>query len=383
MFLSAGKLGVGVACHSSALIADAGHSLSDLFSDLVTLWAVSVGRLPPDEDHPYGHGKFEAVGSLFLSLTLLGTGLGIGLLSNQKLLEILRLQRQGAAAAATPLPGIAALAMAGISVMVKEWLFRITRRVGERLQSNVVIANAWHHRSDAYSSILALASIALARYVPGLVFVDATAGLLVGATIGMTGAEILGDSINALTDRHPEAVGQAVTAAAQEHPAVAAVTHIKARPVGSMVNVDVDVDVVPLQHTGTKEEDRATTTATAKDIQQHIEQSCSSGATGEPAVHVRVHTHPVEQEQAEETVRTIVQDTVPAGITCQKIHRPAPGAVDVVLAAATESTTDAASSMQSVAPKLQQQVLQSMEGVETVHIYLDLLHPAAVAPSKP
>jgi cation diffusion facilitator family transporter len=198
-------------------MADAGHSLSDLFSDVVTLVAVSIGRLPPDDDHPFGHGKFEAIGSLFLSLILLGTGLGIGLLSNQKLVEIIALHRSsganaaallassGTAAAATVvvLPGFPALIMAAISVVSKEWLFRITKKVGERLQSTVVIANAWHHRSDAYTSVMAVMSIALARYIPGLVFCDAATGLLVGATIGMTGFEILGQSINELTDhRH-------------------------------------------------------------------------------------------------------------------------------------------------------------------------------------
>ena len=74
LFLSLGKFVVGVTCHSSALLADAGHSLSDLFSDFVTLYSVQLARLPPDDDHPYGHGKFEAIGSLFLALTLIGTG---------------------------------------------------------------------------------------------------------------------------------------------------------------------------------------------------------------------------------------------------------------------------------------------------------------------
>jgi cation diffusion facilitator family transporter len=215
LVLSASKMAVGIVCHSSALMADAGHSLSDLFSDVVTLVAVSIGRLPPDEDHPFGHGKFEAIGSLFLSLILLGTGLGIGLLSNQKLVEIISLHRSGAALAASQtaaasvrLPGFPALIMAGISVVSKEWLFRVTRNVGERLQSTVVIANAWHHRSDAYTSVMAVASIALARYIPGLVFCDAAAGLLVAATIGMTGAEILGQSINELTD-HRQIVADA------------------------------------------------------------------------------------------------------------------------------------------------------------------------------
>ena len=173
LLLSVGKLGVGITAHSSALVADAGHSLSDLVSDFITLWAVNVARLPPDEDHPYGHYKFEAIGSLFLSLTLLATGGSVGLMANKQLMEVL----QSSASSAVPLqvPGPLALVMAGLSILSKEWLFRITKQVGERLRSPVVIANAWHHRSDAYSSILALFSIGWAMV--GFPAADAAAGM--------------------------------------------------------------------------------------------------------------------------------------------------------------------------------------------------------------
>jgi divalent metal cation (Fe/Co/Zn/Cd) transporter len=86
LVLSAGKFTVGVSCHSSALIVDVGHSLSDLFSDFVTLYSVQVASLPPDDDHPYGHGKFEAIGSLFLALTLIGTGIGVGAIAPSKII---------------------------------------------------------------------------------------------------------------------------------------------------------------------------------------------------------------------------------------------------------------------------------------------------------
>lgn len=240
--LSIGKFAIGVTCHSSALIADAGHSLSDLFSDFVTLWAVQVARLPPDQDHPYGHGKFEAVGSLFLSLTLIGTALGVGAVSNSKLLEILALQRKGLAVAYAA-PSFPALAMAVVSVVSKEWLFRVTRTVGQRLQSQVVIANAWHHRSDAYSSILATASIGLAMYVPGLIFADAAAGLFVAAMIGMTGVEILGESVKQLTDTSNEELVHRVTLLAERNVDVKSVVRVRARRVGSASSVDVAVSM--------------------------------------------------------------------------------------------------------------------------------------------
>jgi hypothetical protein len=177
LLLSVGKLGVGITAHSSALVADAGHSLSDLVSDFITLWSVNVARLPPDEDHPYGHYKFEAIGSLFLSLTLLATGGSVGLMANKQLMEVLQATAMSAAAAPVQLPGPLALVMAGLSIFSKEWLFRITKEVGERLRSPVVIANAWHHRSDAYSSVLALFSIAWAMV--GFPAADAAAGMYV------------------------------------------------------------------------------------------------------------------------------------------------------------------------------------------------------------
>lgn len=190
ILLSGGKLWVGLACHSTALVADAGHSLSDLVSDVITLASVNMSRLPPDDDHPQGHAKFEALGSLFLALTLMVTGLGVAGASQKKLLV-----RQ-----AVEIPTWPALVMAGLSIASKEWLFRITRRVGDRLGSSLVLANAWHHRSDAYSSVLALGAIGLSMYLPSLVWLDALAGLLVAGMIGVTGAEIFGTSIGQLTD---------------------------------------------------------------------------------------------------------------------------------------------------------------------------------------
>mmetsp|Transcript_14893 Transcript_14893/g.21059 ORF Transcript_14893/g.21059 Transcript_14893/m.21059 type:complete len:638 (+) Transcript_14893:168-2081(+) len=247
LVLSLGKFVVGVTCHSSALIADAGHSLSDLFSDFITLWAVQIGRLPPDDDHPYGHGKFEAVGSLFLALTLLGTGIAVGAESNRRLIEILSVQtKYGFAAAQTlagKMPTFPALLMAGLSIVSKEWLYRITRNVGEEINSQVVIANAWHHRSDAYSSILALVSIGLAMFVPGLLAADSAAGIMVAGMICMTGAEIMSESIKQLTDTNNEDLVQKVTKLAANTEDVREVTRVRARQVGSSAIVDVEVSM--------------------------------------------------------------------------------------------------------------------------------------------
>jgi len=250
LLLSASKFAVGVACHSSVLVSDAGHSLSDLFSDFVTLWAVQVARLPPDEGHPYGYGKFESVGSLLLSCTLLYTGFSIGVSSYVKFLRVVHAQRSvgvAAAAALVRLPTWPALVMAGASIASKEWLYRITRRVGEEVNSQVVIANAWHHRSDAFSSVLAVFSIGLAITFPGFSAADPFAGVLVAGMIAMTGAEIMGESVKQLTDAvdavTDEELVRNVKAAASYDADIQGVTRVRARQVGSSALVDVEVEV--------------------------------------------------------------------------------------------------------------------------------------------
>jgi len=247
LFLSVGKASVGVTCHSSALIADAAHSLSDLFSDFITLWAVQISRLPPDDDHPYGHGKFEAVGSLFLALMLLGTGLHVGATSNAKLFRILSIRNTalGGLPAAVKIPTVGALIMAGFSITSKEWLYRITKKVGEDLNSQVLIANAWHHRSDAYSSILALASIGLAMSVPGMLAADSAAGLLVAGMICMTGMEIMGEAVKQLTDTGDRElvarVRKHLLSEVEESDDILEITRVRARWMGSKAIVDMAV----------------------------------------------------------------------------------------------------------------------------------------------
>jgi len=190
--------------------------------------------------HPYGHGKFEAVGSLFLALTLFGTGISVGAASNAKLLKIL--QASTSSAAAIAIPTFPCLIMAALSITSKEWLYRITRTVGEEINSQVVIANAWHHRSDAYSSILALASIGIAMWVPGMVWVDAGSGLLVGGLICMTGAEIMGEAVKQLTDTSDEHLVERVTTLAlQESDDVIEIDRIRTRWMGSSAIVDLSI----------------------------------------------------------------------------------------------------------------------------------------------
>lgn len=189
LILALAKGFIGIIANSSALIADAGHSVSDLLSDGITLWAVRMSGIPKDKNHPYGHGKFETVGTFIISLLLLFTGIGVaGHVFNRM--------------DASVVPGTIALWMAGIAIIVKEALFHVTRMVGRRTGSRVLMANAWHHRSDAISSVAALLGIAGAQL--GIPLMDPIAGMLVAGLIIKTGIDIGYESIRELTDETVE-----------------------------------------------------------------------------------------------------------------------------------------------------------------------------------
>jgi len=147
-----GKFAAGILGHSVAMVADAAHSLSDLVTDAVTIATVKIVNKPKDLNHPYGHGKFESLGTLLVSGALFVTGGGIGWEAVSNIQEIL----QGHC---PPVPTGIALAAAVISVASKEWIYRATKKVAQKWNSSILLANAWHHRSDAVSSLVALVGI--------------------------------------------------------------------------------------------------------------------------------------------------------------------------------------------------------------------------------
>ena len=175
----------GIFSNSAAMIADAGHSFSDLLSDLVALWALRMAQTPKDQNHPYGHGKFETIGALFLALMLIATGIGIAIHAFEQVD-----QRE--------VPGNLALAVAIASILFKEALYRITAYIGERNHSRILIANAWHHRSDAISSLVALIGIGGAQW--GFPVFDPIAGILVAGWIIKIGLTIGYNSVRELSD---------------------------------------------------------------------------------------------------------------------------------------------------------------------------------------
>ena len=152
ILLTAGKLIAGILGHSAAMIADGVHSLSDLISDAVVLAFTHISSKGKDRDHSFGHGKFETLATLIVSVILVVVSVKLMSGGIRSIIDIIK---------GTPLdrPGIIALAAAAVSIAAKEILYHVTLKTGKRVQSPVVIANAWHHRSDALSSIGALIGI--------------------------------------------------------------------------------------------------------------------------------------------------------------------------------------------------------------------------------
>ncbi|MBF0279122.1 MAG: cation diffusion facilitator family transporter [SAR324 cluster bacterium] len=226
--LSALKAIGGTLFNSAALIADAGHSFSDVLSDLVTLWALSIAKQPKDEKHPYGHGKFETVGALFVALMLVVAGIGIAFHAFEQV------EVKG-------IPGNIALGIAIVSILLKEFLYHITIFVAKRKNSRVLIANAWHHRSDAISSVVALIGIGGAQL--GYPMMDPIAGILVAGWIIKTGITIGYDSVKELTDQVVEEDLPALDLTLKEIEGVEKYHDVRTRRMGSYSLVDLHVQV--------------------------------------------------------------------------------------------------------------------------------------------
>ena len=186
------KLLAGVFGKSNALIADGVHSISDLFTDVVVLMGIWRGRRPADEDHPFGHGRIETMSTAIVGLSLVATALYLG---SQAAMDIYFRHESH--------PNIWAIMGAGVSIVIKEALFRYTVRTGRRMKSQLVVANAWHHRSDALSSVAVLAGVTLAQIKPSWHIFDSFAALLVSFFIIKVGLEILGDTYRELSDAAP------------------------------------------------------------------------------------------------------------------------------------------------------------------------------------
>ena len=191
MILSAFKLLAGIIAHSNAMISDAVHSASDVFSTIIVMIGVNISSKERDADHPYGHERFESLAAIILAAVLLATGLGIGYVG---VCDII-----GGHYADLAIPGILALVAAVLSIAVKEAMYHYTVHYAKQIHSDALKADAWHHRSDALSSIGSLVGILGARL--GWPVLDAVASVVICLFILKASVSILGDAISKLFDR--------------------------------------------------------------------------------------------------------------------------------------------------------------------------------------
>ena len=230
------KFVAGVLGNSAAMIADAVHSLSDFFTDLIVLVFVKVSAMPQDESHDYGHGKFETLATLFIALALVGVAIAIIVSGALKFADWL----QGEA---LEIPGKLALWAALVSIVVKELLYRITVVVGKRLQSQAVVANAWHHRSDAVSSICAAIGIGGAILLgERWAVLDPLASIIVGGLLIKVAVDLLKECLGELTDQSLSADKEReITDIIMSFPDVSQPHNLRTRKIGNRVAIESHV----------------------------------------------------------------------------------------------------------------------------------------------
>ena len=233
--LSALKFAAGFLGHSRAVVADAVHSLSDVATDVALLVGVRYWSRPRDVDHPYGHGRIETIVTVSIGLLLAIVGVGIAYES------IARIHERHAET-----PGAVALVAALVSIVAKEVLYRWTVRVGRRVKSSAVIANAWHHRSDALSSIPALLAVGGAMLVPAWPFLDHIGAVVVCLFILGAAYKILRPAVGQLIDTGlPEAERRAMLDVAQACPGALDAHDLRSRSLGAGIALDLHVAVDP------------------------------------------------------------------------------------------------------------------------------------------
>lgn len=230
------KVAAGVAGHSAAMVSDAVHSLSDLLTDFVVLAFVRVSGRPKDASHDYGHGKFETMASLLIGIFLAAAAIGIVVSGAVKLSSWL----QGKD---IPAPGRMALWAALLSIAAKELLFRYTDAQGRKLDSPALRANAWHHRSDALSSIGAAIGIGGALLLGDRwTVLDPLASIVIGAMLVKVAWDLLGPSFGELTDSSlPAETEQEIIRMIRDIPGIFEPHNLRTRRIGRLIAAEVHI----------------------------------------------------------------------------------------------------------------------------------------------
>ena len=232
LLLSIGKLLAGVFAHSGAMISDAVHSASDVFSSIIVIIGVRIASRDSDEEHPYGHERLECVAAIILATILCITGIGIGIGACKNIFS--------GNYADLAIPGVLALIAALVSIIVKEAMFWYTRHYAKMLDSGALMADAWHHRSDALSSVGALIGIGGARL--GFPILDSVASVVICVFIVKAAYDIFMDAIGKMVDKACDAeTEQQLRDCATAVDGVEGIDLLMTRVFGNKIYVDIEI----------------------------------------------------------------------------------------------------------------------------------------------
>ena len=274
VFLAAFKLFAGIFGKSGAMVSDAVHSLSDVFATLIAYIGVRLSKQKEDAEHPYGHERLECVASLILGLILAGTGVGIGYTGIRKLFD------QESIEIPTLLPLIAAV----VSIVVKEGMFWYTMYYAKKLDSSAFKADAWHHRSDAISSVGSFIGIGLAKL--GLPIMDPIASLLICLLILKVAVDISKDAIAKMLDTSGGNVfEQSLRSFIEEQPGVVQIDLLHTRQFGNKMYVDLEIAVK-----------RDISLVAAHEIAESVHSAVEQHFPN--VKHVMIHVNPAEETAA-------------------------------------------------------------------------------------
>ena len=236
LLLVAVKFAAGIAGLSAAMVADAIHSLSDLATDAIVIIFVKLSNKPADSDHDYGHGKYETFATLIIGTLLAIVGIGMMWGGGEKILDIL-------SGTMIPTPGWTAFAAGIASIVAKETIFQYTMHVARRTHSNTLAANAWHHRSDALSSVGTCAGIGGAIILGNdWVILDPLAAVVVSVIVTVSAVKIMRTAVNELLEKSlPENIERDIIDIVDEDPLLQHVHHLRTRAIGSIYTIDMHV----------------------------------------------------------------------------------------------------------------------------------------------
>ena len=230
--LSLFKLLAGIFAHSGALVSDAVHSASDVFSSIIVIIGVKLSARDSDDDHPYGHERLECVAAIILAMVLLMTGLFIGY---KAVLNILSGDYDN-----LTVPGVLAIVAAAVSIIVKELMFRYTKHYAKKLDSGALMADAWHHRSDALSSVGALIGVVGARL--GFPVLDSVASLIICIFIAKAAYDIFKDAVDKMVDHScDKETEDEMWECVMQEDGVIGVDLLTTRMFGNKIYVDIEI----------------------------------------------------------------------------------------------------------------------------------------------